>query len=192
MSKALRKPVSRTPKKKDSSPMITPTIFIGFAFLCFLTALIMHGDTSFRLKDKIDVQGGEIGPIEVKKDNSVFELKANQNLSYGKWSYVSAELLDSNKNYLFSFGKQLWAETGYDSDGRWYEKDTDVSSKFTIKKAGTYYLRLKSNNSGGVLSNINVSVTRKRGSSLPHLIAGIFGLIIGVFLYYTRQGAKGR
>ena len=189
MNKVLRRPISKTPKEKEASPMVTPSIFIGFALLCFLTALILHGDSSFRLTDKISVQGGEIGPIEVKKDNSVFEFKANQSINYGKWSYISAELLDSNKNYLFSFGKELWAEAGYDQ-GPWQESDTKIASKFTIKKAGEYYIRLKSENSGGTLSNINVSVNRKNGSSLPHLVAGIFGLLIGVFLYYTKVNAE--
>ena len=189
MSNALREPISTTPRKKNTSPMIIPSIFIGFALLCFLTAMILHGDSSYRLKGKISVQGGELGPIIVKKDNSVFELKANQSIKYGKWSYVTAEILDSNKNYLFSFGKELWAESGYDQ-GTWYESDTKIASKFTIQKAGEYYLRLKSKNSGGVLSNINISVARKNGSSLPHLVAGVFGLLIGVFLYYTRTNTK--
>lgn len=202
MDQALRKPISQNPKTKTevpSSKKVSPLIFIGFALICFITALVMNSNSSKSLNKSIPVSGGEIGPFTVEKDKTVVELKARQPLEYGHSSYVSGDVLDQNKNHLFSFGKEFWAETGYDMDGHWSESDTSMKSKFTLQQAGTYYIRLTSEHSQQncsdidlacqdrakkVNANISVSVSQKRGSSLPHLIAGIFGLLIAVVLYF--------
>ena len=164
----------------------TPFIFIGFAILCFLTAYYMNGNRDVLVNESVTLSGGEVGPIQVDKKNSVYALYAQHKVGYGKWSYVSAELLDQKKNYLFSFGKEFWEERGYDSDGAWSESDTEMSSKFTIKERGTYYIRLKSENGPYVDSAIRVKIVKKRGSSLPHMVAGIIALIIGVIYYYLK------
>ena len=188
MNKGLKKnSKAKKPLPLWESPSV---IFIVFGLLCFLTTLIMNGQTTKSLKQTISSDTAEIGPIEVKKDRSVLELNAEQtHLTSGQWNYVRGEVLDQNKNYLFSFGKELWAESGYDSDGPWQESDKSMSSKFTIQKAGTYYIRLTSENSQTTQTafekdtNIIVSVEQKRGSTLPHFVAGILSLIIGIGLY---------
>jgi len=178
-------------KKKAKSPFLTPIILIGFAFLSFITALYMHGDTNYKMDERVPAAGGVIGPITIKKDNSVFEVSLSQNINYGKWSNVTTELLDQNKKSLFSFGKEFWAQTGYDSEGSWAERDTSVSSKFTIKKAGTYYLRFSGENSG-VISDINIKVRRKKGSSIPHMVLGIILLLCGLISYSRSTDPKKR
>ena len=104
--------------------------------------------------------------------------------------------LDQDKNYLFGFGKELWKESGFDSDGSWTEQDTDLNIKITFNKSGTYYLRFNadSNNTGtsttssfnsqsNSSSDLQVTVSPKRGSSLIHFILACISLILGIGLF---------
>ena len=190
----MNRELKKNQKVKKSLWEDPSVIFIAFGLICFLTTLIMNGRVSKSLKQTISADVAEIGPIDVKKDRSVLELNAEQrHLTSGQWNYIRGEVLDQDKNYLFSFGKELWAESGYDSEGPWQESDKSMRSKFTIQKAGTYYIRLTSENSQTAKTayekdtNITVSVVQKRGSSLPHFIAGLLSLFIGIGLYLTQS-----
>ena len=99
--------------------------------------------------------------------------------------------MDENKNYLFSFGRELWAAKGVDSEGyRWAEIDNKFKTSFTIKKPGKYYIKISSEDSKKVSSDIHVRLQGKRGSGVPHFIAGLISLIIGVIMYHVRAGLK--
>ena len=178
-------------KRFEGNPLSTPLIYILFAMLCFITALMLHAVNKDSLSETLPAQGGLVGPLEVSQDLSVYQVDISQSVPDGQWSYVSADLLDQQKTFLFSFGKEFWSESGYDSDGRWQESDVKSSGKITIQKAGTYYLRIKTEASPLVTSQIKVGITGKTGSSLPHTIAGVIALIIGVGLYFVRSQSQG-
>ena len=169
-------------------------ILIAFSMLCFITSCFMNTNADSVIKENIPITGGEIGPIEVNKDYSVYNVHVEKYISNNSWSFIGGDVLDQDKNYLFGFGKELWKESGFDSDGSWTEQDTDLNIKITFNKSGTYYLRFndESNNTttsnsfnsqSSSLSDLQVTVSPKRGSSLIHFILGCISLIIGVGLF---------
>ncbi len=176
--------------KKVNIKFNTPMILICFALVCFFTSCVFNNNTGRGVKKQVTHLGGEIGPINISKDNSVYEINLAQRLGYGSWSNVEGEVLDENKKHLFTFNKELWAERGYDSEGAWTESDNKIDTKITFKKKGIYYIRLSSEASADVNSNIQIAINKKRGSGLPHLMAGIFSLILGLFLYFRENTGK--
>lgn len=166
------------PAKKEEYRKIAIAL-LGFAVICFITSLFLNMNVGKTLKAKVPASGGIIGPVEVKKDYSVYEIKVNQYIpTYGTWSFVGGDVLDENKEYLFGFGKEFWKEQGYDSDGSWSEAVTNFDMKVTFPKKGAFYLEFKADMSrpdaGG---EISVIMSPKRGSSLAHVILGIISII---------------
>ena len=168
-------------------------IFIAFSILCFITSCFMNMNTDSVIKENISTTGGEIGPIEVKKDYSVYNVHVEKYIGDNSWSFIGGDVLDQDKNYLFGFGKELWRESGFDSDGPWTEQDTDLNIKITFNKAGTYYLRFNDDSNDATtsqsnnLSDLQVTVSPKHGSSLIHFILGCIALIIifGLFFIWS-------
>ena len=85
--------------------------------------------------------------LEPKNKYSVYDVEIKQNHSIGgQWSYVGIELLNANKEYLFSFGDEMWYETGYDSEGSWREYKNKYSTKITIPDKGKFFFKVNYEN----------------------------------------------
>jgi hypothetical protein len=162
------------------------TVFIIFGLLSLLTAWIYSMETekianaSFR-PSKISGISAEVGPINVRKHNESYSINIKASLYSQSWSSIQGQVLDSNKQYLFSFGKELSYYTGRDSEGSWSELDNDYSMNVTFPKPGAYYLQFDTE-SNVIPKNVKVKVTKKRGSSIPHMWFGIIVLIIGIVM----------
>ncbi|MFC1858247.1 hypothetical protein ACFL9U_09510 [Thermodesulfobacteriota bacterium] len=152
---------------------------ILFGVLFLISSCVLN-TSSGTMVLRLTPDGGMVGPIEVTKNRTVYQIDVGQNIvKDNEWSYVSGEVLDKNQNHLFGFGKEFWKESGYDSEGRWTERVRDYKMKVTLSK-GIYYLWFESEKSANVRNDIYIRVHKKLGSSLPFLIAGIVILIIGL------------
>lgn len=167
---------------------------LAFAGLCFLTSFFLNMDVGSSVEQTIPLSGGDVGPIEVKEDYSVYRIAVAQTLNaYGMWSFVGGEVLDEQKEYLFGFGKELWKDRGVDYEGyAWSEQDTTFDLKVTFPKKGAYFLRfsIETNQPSGA-GSVMVKVTPKQGSSLAHFILGILSLIgaVGLWMWVNVQNA---
>lgn len=171
-------------------------VFIACAILSLLTAWVFSMETekilhqSFRPlpvagnsgKDQTNsAETGIIGPIKARKRNEVFSVGINASIPVQTWAFVEGEVLNQNKEYLFAFGKELWSETGRDSEGRWSEKKIDYKIKVTFPEPGEYFFNFKS--AGNTIPNdLKVKIVKKRGSALPHFWFGLVALVIGLIL----------
>ena len=175
--------------KQSSTKNQIGLIFLFYAGLCFMTSLYFNSSSGEMVQGNLLTTGGEIGPIKVEKDNTVYSVNVNQKLNNsGDWSFVSGDVLGENKEYLFGFGKEFWRESGYDSDGAWSEKDDNFEMKVTFNKAGIYYLSFNTEMSSETAgSEVNVTVEPRKGSALAHFILGIFSIIIGLFILFFMQ-----
>ena len=172
----------KIPGAELKKPAQIALVLIVFGVVCLITAGFFSISRGTSIQKDLPLEGGMVGPIEVKKDNTVYLIKVFQFVrNDNAWSAVTGNVLDQDKNYLFGFGQEFWKESGYDSDGRWTESKTKYDVKVTLPK-GTYYLEFETDPSPGVDSGISVSVSGKMGSSLPFLISGILALILGVIL----------
>jgi hypothetical protein len=122
-----------------------------------------------------------VGPFVVRKANQVLLVRVQADMAKDGWTFVESEVLDARKDYLFSFGKELWHETGVDDEGPWTESDRDYEMKITIPVRGTYYLNIKTQGDQ-TPDTLYVSIGSAIGSSLPHLWFGIVVLGIGLVL----------
>jgi hypothetical protein len=189
------------PPRKELDYGKIGSVFIFFGLLSLLTALIFSSEReqvfnsllspSPILEKKADpAEAGEkfparnyalIGPFDVKKPDQVLKVTVDTILPQDAWSFVEGEVLDAEKDFLFSFGKELWHETGYDEDGRWDETDNGYEMKLAIPQVGRYYLNIKTQGNH-MPDRIRVAIARTLGSSIPHLVFGIFTLLIGIAL----------
>lgn len=163
---------------------VLSAVVLVFAVICFITTIVYEGTEETLLSADFKGQEKTLGPIEIKRKNTVLAIAVSHALSipqgYGSTSsFVEGEVLDGTQEYLFSFGKEFWAEAGYD-EGNYYESDTGTSMKLTLQDPGAYYLRFKAE--GSLDRQISVTVSRQTGSGLPHRVLGIVVLIAGIIL----------
>lgn len=155
----------------------------GFGLFCIAYAIILSGLSSRVDNVSLPGNGGEFGPLTVKKAKSSYELKVYNSVRLNKWSHVTVEVLDSKKQYLFGFGDGMWNEKGYDSDGAWHEHKFSYTMDVTFPKKGDYYFRIKSERNDGVGSNIQITVSKHKGSNIPFIMLGVFCLIAAALMH---------
>ncbi len=178
-------------------------VFIIFGILGLLTAWVFSFDSETIFKNQVrpsiitddsaqSIQQDDaknvatIGPISVAKFKEVYSITISSKLPVNSWAFIEGEVLDAEKDYLFSFGQELWHETGYDDEGKWEEAETGHKIKITFPDPGKYYLNFKTQGSS-TPNIINVQVTKSYGSSIPHMLFGIICLVIGILLNEQRN-----
>lgn len=164
-------------KEKPILPQIG-ALLLGFAILSFITSFVMNSSSGDVIEQNLNSET-LIGPVNNKKANTVYFIKVHQNLGNGASNYIGIDVLNSNKEYLFAFGKELWWEEGYDSDGRWTEGTKNVEMKITIKDVGDHYFRISPDSKVG---SMRVTIEQKTASSLPHTILGIIFIVLAIGL----------
>jgi hypothetical protein len=169
-------------------------VCLAAAAVFLVTAFIMNINAGVNLEQKVPAEGGLVGPIRIGEPFTVLEVDVQHFTPNNKWSFVTGELLDADKNYLTGFGDEMYHETGYDSEGRWVATDYKFSSKLTVRQPGDYFLKfnVESNAPVGNLRPVNVTVEEKLASALPHLVGGVLLIIIGFIMNIKSGGLLSR
>ncbi|MDN5848981.1 MAG: hypothetical protein L0H63_04990 [Nitrococcus sp.] len=164
------------------------------AALFLITAFVLDFGTGIDVVKHLPGNGGKIGPLRIEEPYTVLEINVYQPVSDNHWSFVTGALLDANGSYLTGFGDELWHESGYDDGGRWAETDYSYDTKLTVREPGTYYLRFttESDANPAKLISITVGVKEVFASSLPHLLAGIVLILIGIVINLRSGGTLRR
>lgn len=177
------------------------SVFIVTALISFMTAWLFSHESEHSFSGTIEpdiipyqalnsdtseqeentTTATSFGPLTTKKYNETYAIRVAASLPVNTWSFVEGEVLDEEKEYLFSFGKELWHETGRDSDGPWTESENNYTMKITLPEPGTYYFRFKTQGRYDVAA-LRVVISKRYGSSLPHIMLGLFALTIGLVL----------
>ena len=177
--------------EKLNTSNATKALFI-YGLLCLIIAFVLSFNTGQEIKQTVSMQGGDfIGPLKVAKANTVYLIDVIQSVSSNSWTFLNIDVLDEQKQYLFSFGDELWHESGYDSEGGWSESNNSFNLKMTLPKKGIYYFNLKGEKGGGnTNSHATVTINQKVGSSLALSILGIISLLAAVAVWYFRNKDK--
>lgn len=147
-----------------------------FALLCIFTSICLEINSPSVKRYSFLQEGQTFGPIVVAKNRPViYEIKSHFR-GINDSSYIYGEVLDEEKDTLYEFGKDSWHESGYDSEGYWSESDMSMTSKLAFSEPGTYYIKLSTENNK--LSQFNIVLSRKSGSGIPHLMMGIYTLLL--------------
>lgn len=131
----------------------------------------------------------QIGPIIVEKPGETFEVFVRSRVPANRWAFVETEIVDQYEQYLYSFGQELWHETGRDSDGAWRERRSSFESNITFPEPGIYYLNFWTQKSYKTQKEqMRVVITKRNGSSVLHNWLGIILIIIGLIMIEIQWG----
>ena len=157
--------------------MLIVTIFCA---VCFVTYFTVENKTIAQRSYKLD-EGSTYGPIVVKKGQP--KLCKIRSLTHGDNQniYFSGEVLDEEKETLYEFGKELWHEDGYDSEGYWSESDRDMVARLSFTEPGKYYIQFHTDENR--MQNISLEIIVKKGSGIPHFMMGFYLMLITIFLF---------
>lgn len=160
-------------------------LFIGFALLCFATSTFLNIGGNTVLSEQVSPLGDIVGPITTNTSNQSYLVNVSGHIDRdNSWKFVSVEVLDHKKDYLFAFGDELWRESGYDGS-HWSEFKTSFEHNFTLQKPGTYYLKIEGETGTATSHEIKVRVTSMKASSLAHFVLAVLFGAVGVFLGWT-------
>ncbi len=192
-------------------------VLLGFGIACLLAVIGMTlrpsrfhvekevvpaGDTLGPFERPITLPGDTLGPIEVPHNNMRMAVRVRQPIEagagrrYQRWSFVTVELLDENKEYLSSFGGGFWHYAGYDGES-WEEEDEAYQTTLRMPSAGTYYIRLQTeaNVDPSELGPVSFEMHERAwwGNPLPIRIAAYLAFFFGGLLVVApRMGRSQR
>lgn len=178
------------------------SIVLGFGVLCLVTTIGMSLRPSpFSYEEQVSPMGSTVGPIEIPKATRI-GVRVRQAINegrgsvYQRWSFVTVELLDENKEYLSSFGGEFWHYAGYD-DGHWEQSDHVYSTTLRIPAGGTYYARLdtEANVPEAELGPVTIEMQERAwwGYPVPLRWAAYVSLFFGAILFVApRVGRSSR
>ena len=156
-------------------------IVVIFSIICFVTSMLLQSTYYYNKSVNYLNEGQIVGPIKVKNKPVICKIMADfsgNNTS----SYLSGEVLDENKDTLYEFGKDLWHESGYDSDGYWSESDRKMTAYLTFKDKGTYYIQFNTDEKN--MYNISITMQLVRNSYVAHSKAGTLALMLAMIVFY--------
>lgn len=129
---------------------------------------------------RVGTEGVRFGPIPLKAVDRVHRLEIHGSMRETSF-WVQAILEDENKQELFAAQRDMWDESGHDSDGYWHESSLHGSTYFVLKKPGNYYVRMYSERDGAVGRSGSARFELKQEALYPTYL-GVFGftaLILG-------------
>ena len=153
---------------------------IVFCIACFVTFFFLENDGQIQSYYGTLRPGQTFGPIKITKDKPKIYIIKSYFFGDNSSTYIYGEVQDENKDTLYEFGKDLWHESGYDSDGYWSESDRDMQVKLTFSEPGTYYIQM--GEEGGI-SGSSLQIISARSSGIPHLMVGAYFLIGAIFIF---------
>ena len=155
-------------------------IVIVFCIACFVTFFFLENDGQIQSYYGTLRPGQTFGPIKITKGKPKIYIIKSHFFGDNSSTYIYGEVQDENKDTLYEFGKDLWHESGYDSDGYWSESDRNMQVKLTFSEPGTYYIQM--GEEGGI-SGSSLQILSARSSGIPHLMVGAYFLIGAIFIF---------
>ena len=155
-----------------------------FSIVCFFTVFLYENGSKASTYEYSNLEENTLlGPIKTANKSQIYKIIVTYPRINNFSSYISGEVLDENKNTLYEFGKDLWHESGRDSEGYWQEYDKKMEAFLTFSQKGTYYIQLQTSNNR--LPHMKIKLIKTPGSYIPFLIAGVFSLVSVIFLFFT-------
>jgi hypothetical protein len=120
-------------------------------------------------------EGVRLGPVDLTAADRVHRLEVTGRM-VGSSNWVQAVLEDETEQELLSAERDMWDESGYDSDGPWHESDLHASSDFVVRKPGRYYIRVYAEPEPGSVANGSASFVLRQRVLYPFYL-GLYGLL---------------
>ena len=158
-----------------------------FCLVCFITYFNLE-NSSIAKKSYYDLrEDSTYGPIVVKKGQTkICSIRTRMDANNTS-VYFSGEVQDEDHESLYEFGKELWHESGYDSEGYWSESDDLLVASLTFSEPGKYYIQFNTDEKR--MNQISMTINVKKGSGIPHFIMGIYSLLF-VYIFFIIRNRK--
>lgn len=154
-------------------------ILLSFVILCSLTCMF-YTNKSDVISRAYNTSNGQImGPITVKNKPLIYQVEAYFSGSNTGIDFT-LEVLNSNKETLYEVGKDLFHESGYDSEGAWSEASRKVVAHLSFYESGKYYLKFGPGNKDRL---IEVTIKKPHGSYVPYFIMAFWLLLISLIAF---------
>ncbi len=158
-------------------------ILMSFGFLCLFSIFILSSKDVY-FSQYISAVGGKVGPL---KGDNVYHVVLKQSLFTNSWAFIEASVETEEEDALFSFGKELWREAGYEYGERWEEIKEKVEYDFALPE-GRFYLNVSVPERKMTNTNqIKVIVYKKRGSYILMLIIAFISFLAIFVLYLIKR-----
>lgn len=152
-----------------------------FAVINFVTAIWLNQGIYSEKKFFNLQEGASFGPIIIEKGKPrIYSIITKFN-GMESSAYLSGEVQNEEGDALFEFGKDLWHESGYDSDGYWSESDRNMRADLSFTEPGTYIIQL--NTEENRLNDFNVRIVCRKGSGIPHTMVGAYLLLFVIISF---------
>ncbi len=168
-------------------------IVVIFCITCFITSISLENGGQTKSYSGTIKQGQLFGPIKIEKNKPKIYIIKSSFYGDNSSTYITGEVLDENKDTLYEFGKDLWHESGYDSDGYWSDSDRNMQVKLTFSEPGTYYIQMGEetetssyrsyNAPSNTASGSSLQIISARSSGIPHLMIGTYFLLGAIFIF---------
>ena len=155
-------------------------IVIVFCITCFITSIMLQNEGVKKQVVNNVREGQMFGPITVTNKPKIYKVTANFRGNNSS-TYISGEVLDKDKDTLYEFSKDLWHESGYDSEGYWSESERNMVTYLTFSEKGTYYIQFNTDEKN--MRDISITFKPVNGSYVPHLQVGFLFLLIAAIAF---------
>jgi len=147
--------------------------FIGWGVSLGGGTVVSHGEIPLT---SITADGARFGPVNL--NSGVHRLVIHASMTQAS-AWVAGILESEDEIELVGTQRDLWDESGYDSEGAWHEWDLRSQSDFVIKQPGRYYVRLYAEPDTPYGSYGNVGYELRRGVIYPvYLLTYAIGALI--------------
>lgn len=125
-------------------------------------------------------EGYRHGPFRLNGAGKLYRLVMRGSLSQSS-IWVGLVLEDAAGAQLAGAQRDMWDESGTDSDGYWHEADLKGQADFRLEKAGDYFIRVYAEPEPGrsIAPDALVAWSLHEGVIYPTYL-GVYGLIAGV------------
>lgn len=134
-------------------------------------------------------KSNQIGPIVIERAGVTYDVITFARLPANHWTFVEIVVVNKAGDYLYSFGQELWHETGNDSEGFWREARTKFESSLTFPETGEFYLDfVVSSYRNQDPKTLQVRLVRRNGSPIIHFWLGMLLMTIGLICVEIQYG----
>lgn len=153
--------------------------FIGWGASLGGGTVVGHGEIPLT---SITADGTRFGPVNLNP--GVHRLVIHGSMTQAS-AWVAGVLESEDEIELVGTQRDLWDESGSDSDGPWHEWDLRSQSDFVIKQPGRYYVRLYAEPDTPYGSYGNVGYELRSGVIYPmyFLFYAIVALIVSIIVF---------
>lgn len=141
-------------------------------------------------QDLTRANSATIGPFVVPDNWRTYKIQVSTRIFLDDWQFVELEVLDSDFNYQYSLGYDLWYQRGIDSEGHWVENRSRDHREIVFMHKGNYYFNIELQSNRQQHADVRVDFLPKKGSDIPFYILASLTAVLGFCYHMVAESRK--